>query len=177
MPVGDLRNRLLANYRSAKGYYDPSCWWLDAVLLRETVIALAELHPSDEISVVIGIEARGYLLGPLVAQHLEVGFVEVSKDLHPNDIGEALLRRTTPPDYNDRGLTLAMRRHVLNPRDRVLLVDDWIATGAQATAARSLVEDAGAAWVGAAVIVDDMPAARRRDLNVRSLLRAAELPD
>jgi adenine phosphoribosyltransferase len=102
-------------------------------------------------------------------------FVEVRKNEHPEAVGEPLLRRTTPPDYRERGLTLTMRRRLVRPRDRVLLVDDWIETGAQATAARSLIEDAEAEWIGVGVIVDALSANIRRDLNVRSLLRVEQL--
>lgn len=55
------------------------------------------------------------------------------------------------------------------------MVDDWIETGAQATAVDRLVEDAGASWVGVAVVVDATTAAVRRDLAVRSLLSVREL--
>ena len=61
------------------------------------------------------------------------------------------------------------------PRDRVLLVDEWIETGAQATAAARLARDAGAGWVGVSVIVDGTTSEVRRCLNVRCLLRAHEV--
>src|SRR5205823_14277935 len=119
----------------------------------------------------VGVESRAFLLGPLVAQRLETGFAEVHKGWHPDDLGEALLRRTTAPDYRNRGIVLAMRRHVIRPRDRVLLVDDWIETGPQAGGVRRIVADAEADWVGVAVIVDALTAGRRQNLNVKSLLR------
>jgi adenine phosphoribosyltransferase len=108
---------------------------------------------------------------------LGIGFAEIRKDLHPDDLGEKrLLRRTTPPDYQKRSLVLTARPSLFRPGDRVLLVDDWIETGAQAVAVRDLVADAEAEWVGAAVIVDAMPAELRRRLNVRALLRERQLP-
>jgi len=74
-----------------------------------------------------------------------------------------------------RGLP-AFRKDLLESGDRVLFVDDWIATGGQATTARALVEDAGAHWLGAAVIVDALESSHhRRDLNRRSLLHVCEL--
>ena len=172
----DLKRRLLDASRWVEGsIYEPSPWWRDPSLLRDLVSGLARLHADAQPTVVAGIESRGLLLGPLVAQRLDVGFVEIRKDEHPEDVGEALLRRTTPPDYRERGLVLTMRRHVLRPRDRVLVVDDWIDTGAQVSAARALVEDAEARWLGAAVIVDGLSANVRRDLNVRALLRVEQL--
>jgi adenine phosphoribosyltransferase len=52
----------------------------------------------------------------------------------------------------------------------VLLVDEWITTGAQATAAKRLIEDAGGDFVGAAVVVDATDNATRRTLDLRSLI-------
>ena len=68
-------------------------------------------------------------------------------------------------------MELAVRRGIVAPSDRVLLVDDWAAAGAQAIACQQLAEDAGAQWVGAAVIVDALEnASHRRQLNLRGLL-------
>ena len=85
--------------------------------------------------------------------------------------------RTAPPDYRDRQITFGFRRTLLAAGDRVLLVDDWIETGATATTARQLVDDVGATWLGTAVVVDALTEPRlRRDLNVRSLLHTRQLP-
>lgn len=173
----DLTARLLEAYRAPEGYYDPSRWWLDASLMADIVADLADAHRDGQPTAVVGIESRGQMLGALVARRLGLAFVEIRKNKHPLGVGEPLLRQTTPPDYKDRGLVLTMRRGVLRPRDRVLLVDDWIATGAQATAARALVDDAEATWVGTSVIVDGSPAQYRQALGVRSLLRVGQLPD
>lgn len=87
-----------------------------------------------------------------------------------NGIGPALKNA-----FQRRGLP-AFRKDLLKSGDRVLFVGDWIATGGQATTARTLVEDAGAHWLGAAVIVDALESSdRRRDLNRRSLLHVREL--
>jgi len=125
--------------------------------------------------VIAGTQSRGMLLGGAVAVELGVGFAEIRKDTKAqakaDGPGLDLLRRSTPPDYAERDLILTLRRGVVRPRDRVLLVDDWIVTGAQARTARTLVEDAEASWLGVAAIVDDADAHTRRDLNLRALLR------
>jgi adenine/guanine phosphoribosyltransferase-like PRPP-binding protein len=54
-------------------------------------------------------------------------------------------------------------------------VDEWITTGAQATAAKSIIEDLACVFVGVAVVVDATDNRVRRDLNVRSLLSIHEL--
>jgi adenine phosphoribosyltransferase len=80
----------------------------------------------------------------------------------------------TPPDYLDRSLELALPQQLVGRRDRVRLVDEWIETGAQATAAARLVQDAGAGWVGVSVVVDGTTSEVRRRLHVRCLLRSWE---
>lgn len=178
MPQAELTTRLRSAFAWHDEEADPSGWWRDPALLRDIVAALTELHAATAPTVVVGIAARGTLLGPLVAQNLGVGFVEVRKYVkHQDDEPESgLIRRTTPPDYAQRDLTLAIRNHVIRPRDRALLVDDWIETGAQANTAARLVEDSGGTFVGTAVIVDETTAAIRHALHVRSLLSARQLP-
>lgn len=179
--MSDLNQQLRDSFKWRDGegdlYADPSGWWRDPELLREAAIALGNLHSDGGLTVVAGIESRGFILGVAAAMALEVGFVEIRKDkkraLEPTEL---LLRSTTPPDYNERGLVLTLNRTLLGPRDRVLLVDEWMATGAQATAARDLVEAAEAKWVGVSLVLDDVPSEVRRRLNVRSLLRKHELP-
>lgn len=171
----DLRGRLRSQFAwNSVGGADPSRWWLDPQLLRDLAAGLAGLHEED-VDVVAAVPTRGFILGPLVAAVRQAGFVEIRKDRRGDADGKQLLLRSTPPDYQERGLELSLRRGVLAPRDRVLLVDDWIVTGAQITAAARLIEDAGATYVGAAVVVDDTTAAVRRDLMVRSLLSVREL--
>jgi adenine phosphoribosyltransferase len=72
---------------------------------------------------------------------MRVGFIEVRKDRAASCDSDAWLRRTTPPDYRDRHLTLGFRRDLLDSRDRVLLVDDWIDTGGQALGTYLLTQD------------------------------------
>jgi adenine phosphoribosyltransferase len=63
------------------------------------------------------------------------------------------------------------RRDLVRAGDRVLMVDDWAATGETARVVRALVEDSGAQWIGAACIVDALRDARfRRELPLRALL-------
>ena len=165
----DLSERLREAFstRGAENYEDVSGWWADPDLLREIGPALAELHGNAEPTLVAGIEAMGFLLGPLVAVALGVGFVEIRKG---SETGDEFISRMTPPDYNERDLTLSVRRRRLQRSDHVLLVDEWIATGAHATAAKRLIEDAGTHYVGLAAVVDATDNKARRALNLKSLI-------
>ncbi|MEU5260986.1 adenine phosphoribosyltransferase [Amycolatopsis sp. NPDC021455] len=157
-------------------YADVTGWWRRPELLRSLGPALAQLFADLRPTVVLGPESRGCLLGPLVALHLDVGFVELRKDGAPCCDSDAWLRRTTPPDYRDRHLSLGFRKNLIGGGDRVLFVDEWIETGGQAHGAHLLTRDAGATWLGAATVVDALSSNRvRRHLNVRSLLHIREL--
>lgn len=166
-----LQQRLREAFAAAGD--DPAGWWREGGLLPELGPALLGLF-DETPQVVAGIQSRGMLLGALVAQAADTGFVEIRKDLKGTTDSNVLIRRT-PPDYKSRDLRLTLKRGLIEPGARVLLVDDWIETGAQAQAARSLIEDAGGIWIGAATIVDQLPAGTRRNLGVRGLIRAAEL--
>ena len=125
---------------------------------------------------VCGPERSGYLLGPLVAHHLAVGFVGVSKEPRPLADSDIWLTATTPPDYRDRHLTMSMRQGLIGSSDRVLVVDDWADTGGQATAIRDLIRQTGAHYVGAAVVVDGLASHEiRRGLDLRGLLHLRDL--
>lgn len=170
-----IRAQVVWHQRGDLWYPEYSHWWRDAEVLAAIGGHLAALFADDEPSVVVGVEAHGMLLGPLAATALGVGFAVVRKGVQPDDTADPLLRRTTPPDYKNRGLDLSVRSSLLNRSDRVVFVDDWVDTGAQATAVMSLVEDAGAAWVGVAAAIDGSPPDVRRRLRVRSLLHERAL--
>ncbi|MFK4069861.1 phosphoribosyltransferase family protein [Streptomyces sp. NPDC029674] len=126
------------------------------------------------VTAVCGIESRGFLLGAAAAVELGVGFVAVRKGegVFP---GEKVTRRSAP-DYRGTRQELRLQRAAVGPGDRVLLVDDWIETGSQASAVRSMVAECGGQWAGCSVVVDQTVPARRADLGVRRIVTAAELP-
>ena len=159
------------------GYADLTGWWRDPSLLRELGPALAGLF--DEVpTVVVAPESRGLILGALTAQAVGAGLVEARKDRDPATDSDPWLQRTTPPDYRDRHVSFGFRRALVRAGDRVLMVDDWAATGSTARTVQQLVSDAGATWLGAAVLVDALEQSRlRRTLELRSLLRVRDLPD
>jgi adenine phosphoribosyltransferase len=157
-------------------FADLTGWWRDPIVLGGIGPALAELYAPQRPTVVVGPESRGLLVGALTASALAVGFVEVRKDPAAAADDDAVLRRTSAPDYSDRHKVLGFRRRLLRAGDRALMVDDWIATGATALTVRALVEDSGAQWLGLATIVDALEdAGLRRRLPLRSLLRERDL--
>ena len=142
-------------------------------LLRLIGPALAAPFHDVGITVVCAPEARGPIVGALVAVELGAGLVLMRKDdrNHPG----ADRRHESAPTW--RGITevFQSRSWDLSASDRVLVVDDWITTGSSIAAVRSLVAGTGARYVGASVIVDKADDATRRELDVAWLVRFDDL--
>jgi adenine phosphoribosyltransferase len=134
----------------------------DAVVLREPAVALGASFAAADVTKVAGVESRGFVLGAAVATHLGAGFVAIRKagGLFPG----AKVDRQTAPDYRGVENVLRLQRAAVSSADRVLLVDDWVEVGSQALTAKALIEEAGAAYAGCSVIVDDTDSEVRRRL-------------
>lgn len=169
------RDLTLEHFRWIGGHADVWAIFRDAKTLAAIVAALVEPFRDERITAVCGIESRGFLLGGAVAVELGVGFVPVRKGegVFPGD----KVARQSSPDYRRLRHTLRLQRSSLGSGDRVLLVDDWIETGSQAAAVRSMVEECGSTWMGCSVIVDQLTDVPKNALGtVRGLLTAQDLP-
>jgi adenine phosphoribosyltransferase len=133
----------------------------DSALFARVIAALAA-PLRGRVDKVAGIESRGFVLGAAVAGHLGVGFVAIRKSdgLYP---GETLSARTNA-DYRGREHVFRLQRAAVNAGERIALVDDWFETGSQGLIGRRLLEDAGAAYAGASIIIDQLDPARREQL-------------
>ena len=110
---------------------------------------MAGAFADQRIDRVVAIEARGYILGAPVAYKLGAGFVPVRKP------GKLPYEKVTVDYELEYGRnTLEMHKDALTGSDRVLLVDDLLATGGTAAATRSLLERQGARVVGAAFLIE-----------------------
>lgn len=147
----------------------------DPATLDAVIRALADLVAETDATVVLGIEARGFVFGPAVARAAGLGFTAVRKSdgILPGDV----LTAQTGTDYRGHRHMLRLRSADLHPGDRVVLVDDWIETGSQATTTRALAERAGATWAGGVLVVDRTTKAARRNVGpIRALLARDQLP-
>jgi adenine phosphoribosyltransferase len=120
----------------------------DPIGLREAVERIAEPHLDGGIAAVVGIEARGFTFGTAVAYHLGCGFVPLRK---PGKLPGETIGRSFELEYGRDRIEL----HVgsVEPNQRVLLVDDLIATGGTAEAAVDLLREVGAQVVECAFVV------------------------
>jgi adenine phosphoribosyltransferase len=129
---------------------------------------------AGRVDKIVGIESRGFVLGAAVASRLRVGFVAIRKSdgLYP---GETFIAHTDA-DYRGRRHTFRLQCAAVEPGDRIGLVDDWFETGSQGLIARQLVEQAGASYVGASIIVDQLSPQVRDALGpCHALVAASEL--
>ena len=109
---------------------------------------------ANAIDVVVGIEARGLILGSAVAQHLDKGFVPLRKK---GKLPGATLEESYGLEYGKD--TLEIQKGVLNREDRVLLIDDVLATGGTLVAGVKLIHQCGAVVESAVVAleIDGLP--------------------
>lgn len=121
----------------------------DRTLLNEAIEALAKPFLDAGVTKVIGIEARGFILGCSLARRLEAGFVPIRKK-------GKLPYRTHTKDYDLEYGTDCVEMHVdaVQRGDRVLIHDDVIATGGTAAASWHLLQEAGADVLGFSFLVE-----------------------
>ncbi len=109
----------------------------------------ALVEQSGPVDKVVGIEARGFILAAPVAYHLGAGFVPVRK---PGKLPGPTHQTSYDLEYGSN--VLQVHRDAFAPGDRVLVVDDVLATGGTAAAAVSLAQAAGATVVGLSVLLE-----------------------
>ena len=121
----------------------------DAGGFARCIDALAEPWQGSRVQAVCGIEARGFIFGAALAQKLHAGFVPLRK---PGKLPPPVLAVDYQLEYgSDR---LEAQRDALRPGERVLLVDDVLATGGTLMAASDLVGKLGGELVGAGVVIE-----------------------
>ena len=173
-----LRDRLRAAFRWTETgpgddylVSDRSGWWRDPLILSDLGDGLADLFRDARPTVVVAPEVTGFLIGPLVARALGAGFVEAYRAGARRAIAEPMTWAEVV-DHRGEVQHLGVRHQLLDPADRVLVVDDWAATGAQIRSLRGLL---GARYLGAAVIVDECPPGVAAELTIRGLLTGPDL--
>ena len=120
----------------------------------ELVADLAAPLASTPIDYVAGIDALGFILGVAIATRLDKGFIPIRK-------GGKLpggVRSIQFVDYSGETKSLEIRKRILHPTAKVLVVDEWIETGTQMQAAITLIEQEGGSIAGIATInIDKSP--------------------
>ncbi|KQV38278.1 MULTISPECIES: adenine phosphoribosyltransferase [unclassified Rhizobium] len=151
-----LKQDLIASIRNIPDYPKPGVMFRDITTMlgnaRSFRRAIDELvHPfaGQKIDKVAGIEARGFILGGAMAHQMSSGFVPIrKKGKLPHDT----VRIAYSLEYGVD--EMEMHRDALQPGEKVILVDDLIATGGTAEAATKLLQQMGAEIVAACFVID-----------------------
>ena len=176
MDAGTLQE-IKDSIRTIRDYPKPGVMFRDITTLlgnarafRRVVDELVEPWTTAKVDCVAGIEARGFILGGAVAHQLAAGFVPVRKK---GKLPHSTVRVVYSLEY---GLDeMEMHEDAVSPGERIILVDDLIATGGTAEAAVKLLRKLGAEILGACFVIDlpDLGGSRKLedlDVPVRTLV-------
>ena len=152
----DTRDFLRQVIRTIPDYPKPGIQFRDiTTLLRDrrafklTIETLCERWQDAAVDKVVGIEARGFILGGAVAHHLGAGFVPIRKR---GKLPHETVRVAYSLEYGVD--EMEMHKDAVRAGEKVLLIDDLIATGGTATAAAQLLKSAGANVLAACFVID-----------------------
>jgi adenine phosphoribosyltransferase len=130
-------------------FYDITTLLKDKDGLAGSIDGLKAHYQGQDVDVVLGIEARGFIFAPALAYALKAGFVPVRK---PKKLPSEIVSVTYDLEYGTD--TLEMHKDAIGNGARVLIVDDLLATGGTAAAAARMVREAGGIVVGVAVVIE-----------------------
>ncbi len=130
-------------------FYDVTTLLKRADKFRAAIDALIAPYRDKKVDLVAGIEARGFIFAPTVAYALNAGFVPVRK---PGKLPSATYKATYDLEYGSDSLEI--HQDAVQPGQRVLIVDDLIATGGTARAVAELIEKMDGTVVGLAFLVE-----------------------
>ncbi len=167
-----LQETLVNSIRTIADYPKPGILFRDITTLlgdarafRRAVDELVHPYAGQRVDKIAGIEARGFILGGAIAHQLSAGFVPIrKKGKLPHDT----VRIAYSLEYGVD--EMEMHRDAIIPGEKVILVDDLIATGGTAEAATKLLQQMGANVVAACFVID-LP-----DLGGRARIEALGVP-
>jgi adenine phosphoribosyltransferase len=130
-------------------FYDITTMLKEAEPFRDSIDQLVSFYQGREIDVVVGVESRGFIFGAPLAYRLNAGFVPVRK---PGKLPAETLAESYELEYGTN--TLEMHVDAIQPGQKVLVIDDLLATGGTAKATCRLVERLGGQVVGVAFVIE-----------------------
>jgi adenine phosphoribosyltransferase len=150
-------------------FYDVTTLLRDSEGFKLSIDSLADPYKGQGISLVVGIESRGFILGAAVADRIGAGFVPVRK---VGKLPHTKIRVSYDLEYGTD--SLEMHSDAVDKGQKVLIVDDLLATGGTARATVDLVRQLGGDVVGVAVLIELVGLNGRAKLigeNVRAVLQ------
>jgi adenine phosphoribosyltransferase len=140
----------------------------DGKAFKQAIDQIVEFGKQQHTTIVCGPEARGFIFGTPISYALSVGFIPVRK---PGKLPRETLTYAYDLEYGSNELSI--HADALKPGDRVLIVDDLLATGGTLEATIKLIESTGAIVAGIACMIelDDLGGREKlKDYNILSLL-------
>ena len=136
----------------------------DAKSLKLMIDFLYEKFKDEKVDYVAGIESRGFIFGTPLACRLGAGFVPIRK---PNKLPAETIKESYSLEYGTD--TIEMHADAIKEGDRVLIIDDLLATGGTAVAACNLVKKVGGDVVAAAFIIELDPLKGREKIEAKGV--------
>jgi adenine phosphoribosyltransferase len=130
-------------------FYDITTLLKDKLGFATLIDALAEYYLNKQVDLVLGMEARGFIFGPALAYRLNAGFVPVRK---PGKLPAATHKVSYDLEYGSN--TLEIHQDAIKKGQRVIIVDDLLATGGTAEATAKLAASQGAEIAGLGFVVE-----------------------
>ena len=119
-------------------FYDVTTLFKNPAALQELSDTLYEMYKNKGITKVVGIESRGFIMGPILATRLGAGFVPIRK---PGKLPAETIEESYDKEYGKD--TVQIHKDAIKPGQKVVVVDDLIATGGTTEAIISLIEQLG----------------------------------
>jgi adenine phosphoribosyltransferase len=130
-------------------FFDITTLLKDPHGLKATIDSLADPYTSERVDSVVGIESRGFILGSAVAQRIGAGFIPMRK---PGKLPAKAIKEIYDLEYGKDALEI--HADAIEKGQRVLIVDDVLATGGTAAAATRLVRQLGGELLGLAFLIE-----------------------
>jgi adenine phosphoribosyltransferase len=130
-------------------FYDVTTLLDDRAGFKMALDAMAAPHADSKVDLVVGIESRGFIFGAAIADRLGAGFAPVRK---PGKLPSKTRRQTYALEYGTDALEI--HEDAIEPSQRVLIVDDLLATGGTASAAVGLVRGLGGQVMGLQFLIE-----------------------
>lgn len=130
-------------------FYDITTLLKDKVGFASLIDQFSEYYIGKNIDLILGMEARGFIFGPALSYRLNAGFVPVRK---PGKLPAATVSATYDLEYGSN--TLEIHKDAIQKGQRVIIVDDLLATGGTAAATVQLAKSLGADIAGLAFVVE-----------------------
>ena len=140
----------------------------DPYILQNLGAAMASSFHDEGITKVIAPEARGPVLGALVATCLKAGLVLLRKEGRNHPGADKTI--TSEQTWTGERIRFLTRSFDLDESDRILVVDDWVTTGNTIRVAKKFIDDIGASYIGSSVIVNKSDPEILEALNVAWLV-------